>query len=186
MCLGATRTIRSPRSIRNRSSGARHVPAVLDRPHPLCVERSRPAQQLAEAAVARRHGQLPARCGGSASTAPPCASACAGPSRSRSSMPSLRLDELTKRTPADISQSGRMPRSLSVQGSRRKPRGLTGLMSVDGCRVAGGAWARSVVLMVCARALSLISVLDPGLLWVGDMMVGGVIPLGEALRPLGL
>ena len=43
---------------------AGHVPAVLDRPHPLAVERSRPAQQLAEAAVARRHGQLPARRGG--------------------------------------------------------------------------------------------------------------------------
>jgi hypothetical protein len=40
--------------------------------------------------------------------------------------------------------------------------------------------------LVCARALSLISVLDPGWLRVGDMMVGGVIPLGEALRPLGL
>ena len=39
---------------------------------------------------------------------------------------------------------------------------------------------------VCARALSLISVHDPDVLWVGDMMVGGVIPLGEALRPLGL
>jgi hypothetical protein len=41
-------------------------------------------------------------------------------------------------------------------------------------------------LAVCARAFSLISVLNPGLPWVGDMMVGGVIPLGEALRPLGL
>jgi hypothetical protein len=40
--------------------------------------------------------------------------------------------------------------------------------------------------MVCARALSLISVLDPGLAWVGDMMVDRVIPLGQALRPLGL
>jgi hypothetical protein len=50
----------------------------------------------------------------------------------------------------------------------------------------GGAWARSTVLVVCTRALSLISVHDPGLPWVGDMMVGGVIPLGEALRPLGL
>jgi hypothetical protein len=43
-----------------------------------------------------------------------------------------------------------------------------------------------LVLVVRARVLSLISVLDPGLPWVGDMMVGGVIPLGEALRPLGL
>jgi hypothetical protein len=43
-----------------------------------------------------------------------------------------------------------------------------------------------VVLIVCARAPSLISVRDPGVLRVGDMMVDWVIPLGEALRPLGL
>ena len=40
--------------------------------------------------------------------------------------------------------------------------------------------------MWCARAPSLISVHDPGCFRVGDMMVDGVIPLGEALRPLGL
>ena len=50
----------------------------------------------------------------------------------------------------------------------------------------GGAWARSPGLLVSARALSLISVHDPGLLWAGDMMVDRVIPLGKALRPLGL
>jgi hypothetical protein len=43
-----------------------------------------------------------------------------------------------------------------------------------------------VVLIVCARALSLISVHDPYPHRAGDMMVGWVIPLGEALRPLGL
>jgi hypothetical protein len=42
-----------------------------------------------------------------------------------------------------------------------------------------------VAVVGCARALSLISVLDPWL-GVGDMMVGGVIPLGYAVRPLGL
>jgi hypothetical protein len=42
------------------------------------------------------------------------------------------------------------------------------------------------VLIVCARALGLISVLDQGRLRVGDMMGGGAIPVGEALRPLGL
>jgi hypothetical protein len=41
-------------------------------------------------------------------------------------------------------------------------------------------------VLVCARALGLISVLDQGWLLAGDMMVGGAIPLGEALRPLGL
>jgi hypothetical protein len=51
---------------------------------------------------------------------------------------------------------------------------------------AGGAWAWLVGLVVCARAPSLISVRGPLLLWAGDMMVDGVIPLGEALRPLGL
>jgi hypothetical protein len=39
--------------------------------------------------------------------------------------------------------------------------------------------------VLCARAPGLFSVRDPGVR-VGDMMVGGVIPLGEALRPLGL
>jgi hypothetical protein len=40
--------------------------------------------------------------------------------------------------------------------------------------------------LVCARALSLISVHDPDTLWVGEMMVDRVMPLGKALRPLGL
>jgi hypothetical protein len=40
--------------------------------------------------------------------------------------------------------------------------------------------------IVCARALSLISVHDQGWLLAGDMMVDRMIPLGEALRPLGL
>jgi hypothetical protein len=43
-----------------------------------------------------------------------------------------------------------------------------------------------VLRVVCARAPSLISVRDPELLRIGDMMVDGVIPLGEALRPLCL
>jgi hypothetical protein len=40
--------------------------------------------------------------------------------------------------------------------------------------------------VMCARALGLISVHDQGWFLVGDMMVGGVIPRWEALRPLGL
>jgi hypothetical protein len=59
-------------------------------------------------------------------------------------------------------------------------------MSMVRLRVVGGAWERLVIEHRHARALSLISVRDPDLLGVGDMMVGGVIPLGEALRPLGL
>jgi hypothetical protein len=50
----------------------------------------------------------------------------------------------------------------------------------------GGACARLVVRVVCARAPSLTSVHDPVWLRAGDMMVDGVIPLGQALRPLGL
>ena len=50
----------------------------------------------------------------------------------------------------------------------------------------GGACGRLEVRVGCARAPSLISVHDPCLLRAGDMMVDGVIPLGEALRPLGL
>jgi hypothetical protein len=52
--------------------------------------------------------------------------------------------------------------------------------------VVGGAWAWLVVVVGCTRALSLISVLGPEHFRAGDMMVGGVIPLGYALRPLGL
>jgi hypothetical protein len=51
---------------------------------------------------------------------------------------------------------------------------------------AGGACGRLEVWFVCARAPSLISVHGPGWFRVGDMMVDGVIPLGEAMRPLGL
>ncbi len=54
------------------------------------------------------------------------------------------------------------------------------------CIAFGGAWGRLAVRVVCARAPSRISVHDPGGVRVGDMMVDGVIPLGEALRPLGL
>jgi len=61
-----------------------------------------------------------------------------------------------------------------------------GWSEVWDCLGVGGACAWLVVRVVCARAPSLISVHDPGLLRVGDMMVDGVIPLGEALRPLGL
>ena len=43
-----------------------------------------------------------------------------------------------------------------------------------------------MVVVGCARALSLISVLGPVWLRAGDMMGGGVIPLGYAVRPLGL
>src|SRR3954470_16432133 len=48
----------------------------------------------------------------------------------------------------------------------------------------GGAWGWLVVRVGCARTPSLISVLDPGWLRVGDMMVDGVFR--DAVRPLDL
>ena len=51
---------------------------------------------------------------------------------------------------------------------------------------AGGAWARWIERIVCARAPSLTLVHDPAVQRVGDEMFDGVIPLGEALRPLDL
>ena len=51
--------------------------------------------------------------------------------------------------------------------------------------MVGGACARWLVGVWCARAPGLISVRGPGWLRVGDMMVAGVIPQ-TALRPLGL
>jgi hypothetical protein len=50
---------------------------------------------------------------------------------------------------------------------------------------SGGACARLAVCMRCARAPSRISVHDRAVRPAGDMMVDGVIPLGEAVRPLG-
>jgi hypothetical protein len=51
----------------------------------------------------------------------------------------------------------------------------------------GGACARWIELIVCARAPGLTSVRDPRVgSGAGDKMFDGVIPLGEALRPLGL
>ena len=50
---------------------------------------------------------------------------------------------------------------------------------------AGGACARLMVWVRCARTPSRISVHDRAVRPAGDMMVDGVIPLGGALRPLG-
>jgi hypothetical protein len=72
--------------------------------------------------------------------------------------------------------------SLSVHGPGVK-RGIW--FERGNCWAVGGACGRLAV-RVCARAPSLISVRGPGWFRVGDMMVDGVIPLGEALRPLCL
>ena len=62
----------------------------------------------------------------------------------------------------------------------------SGVVGVE-LRSAGGACARLMVGVLCARAPSLTSVRDPRVgSGAGDMMFDGVIPQGEALRPLGL
>jgi hypothetical protein len=50
----------------------------------------------------------------------------------------------------------------------------------------GGAWARWIERIVCARAPGLTLVHDPAVRRAGDKMFDGVISLGEALRPLDL
>ena len=74
--------------------------------------------------------------------------------------------------------------SLLVRGPASSAgSGVVGL----NCRSTGGACARSREHALCARAPSLTSVRDPRVgCGAGDMMFDRVIPLGEALRPLGL
>ena len=75
--------------------------------------------------------------------------------------------------------------SLLVQGPVSSAgSGLSGSMLRVGL---GGACGRLLVRVVCARAPSLTSVRNPRVgSGAGDMMCDGVIPLGEALRPLDL
>jgi hypothetical protein len=93
--------------------GARHVPAVLERPDPLAIEPAGPPQELAEASLARRRRQLPAGAGGE------------GVDRRAGVglLVRVRADHdhvhrpfnlTTKRTPADTSHSGPMPSSYQV------------------------------------------------------------------------
>jgi hypothetical protein len=82
--------------------------------------------------------------------------------------------------------SGALARSLSVQDvCVNQPESQRSVVTASQ-RVTGGAWARSMVVVGCARALSLISVLGPEGLRAGDVIGGGMTPLGYALRPLGL
>ena len=125
MCLGATRTIRSPRAIRNRSSAP-----------DTCRQSSIAHTRSASSARAQRNSlpKLPLRAGTvsspraaavSASTAPHvCVRLCVSvPITIMYAVPSI---ELTKRTPADISHSGLVPSSYQVTpvvlGRRRATR----------------------------------------------------------------
>ncbi len=89
-----------------------------------------------------------------------------------------------KRSPTDKPQSGRCLPYLcqTFAATSWDGAGLCGTARL----VIGGAWARLMLGVRCTRALSLISVLGPEGLRAGDMMGGGVIPLGYAVRPLGL
>ena len=114
MCLGATRTIRSPRATRKRSNAP-----------DTCRQSSIAQTRSGSSARAQRKSlpKLPLRAGAvsspralavSASTAPQvwvflCVSV---PITIMCTVPSI--DELTKRTPADTSHSGPMPSSYQV------------------------------------------------------------------------
>ena len=82
--------------------------------------------------------------------------------------------------------TGRVELSLTCAGAPCQAQG-PGFVIVGARRRGGGACARLMVRWVCARAPSLTSVRDPRVgSGAGDMMFDGMIPLGEALRPLGL
>jgi hypothetical protein len=95
-----------------------------------------------------------------------------------------RLPELSAWAISD-SEAGMPGTRLLVQ----RPRVKCGSTVVGGgLRSVGGACARLMMRRVgCARAPGLTSVHDPRVgPGAGDMMFDGVVPLGEALRPLGL
>src|SRR3954471_14243501 len=75
-----------------------------------------------------------------------------------------------KNSPAELA-----PLLLICVEARRQARGV---VVFGGRRWLGGAWARSRAWRWCARAPGLISVRDPAVRPVGDVMVDGVIPLG--------
>ena len=135
------------------------VPAVLDRPHPLAAEAARPdaaassneRRLAAHRPLAEQRGRSPRR-----PRATVCERLCvSAPITIIRTVPSL--GSLTNGSPADTSQSGRCHAPYLC----RDPRQARG----PGCRVEllgdGGACARLVVRVVCARAPSLISVHGP-------------------------
>ena len=94
-----------------------YVATVLDRPHALDVQCSSPGQQPFVWPSSRALTVSPSTCvADSSHRAPPrCGSACVGPCRSRSCVPSLRLsDHLRSGLPVDMPQSGREPSSYQV------------------------------------------------------------------------
>src|ERR687895_387718 len=158
------------------------MPAVRDRPHPLVIQPARPAHR----------GQMALLLG-------PDLAGAASPARPRVDG-RQRMGELVRVRPdhdhlhrpfvwlttgeADLRRTtvtwGDATLLICAGTQRQAP---DPIVRVE-LRVDGGA--RSFVRVVCARAPSLISVHGPGGPGAGDMMVDGVVPLGEALRPLGL
>jgi hypothetical protein len=97
--------------------------------------------------------------------------------------PRCRSDAGADRAPADawISfQASTRDSSSDTPASAKAQATYVG----KGRRESGGPWARWSGRVRCVRAPGLVSVRDP-VCRVGDVMVDGVVPRGDALRPLG-
>ena len=161
-----------------------HVPAVLDRPHPLARPRRGPI-----ATDPRTTAAWPSPCARPARDRSPrrpratvCERLCvSAPITIIRTVPSLGSP--INGSPADTSQSGRCHAPYLCRAPASSAgSGIDGLDRWAAAVRARGWWCGS-----CARgrpALSRSAVPPCG--GAGDMMVDGVIPLGEALRPLGL
>jgi hypothetical protein len=154
---------------------ARHVPAVLQRPHPFRAEAARRSQQC-RWSPSRRTGP----------SARPAARRSTHTRRRRvRPLVGVRTEHQrqlcpppprTSWTPADTACWGRCHAPYLCRD--RASSAASAIIGCNGLTGPGGACARLAVRVVCARAPSLISVRDPEWLRAGDMMVDGVIPLG--------
>ena len=89
----------------------------------------------------------------------------------------VHANETTARDEMRASSTASLALLLICAGPWRQRRGA--------CGERGGSWAWWSGRVWCVRAPGLISVRDPGF-GVGDVMVDGVVPRGDAVRPLGL
>jgi hypothetical protein len=119
-----------------------------------------------------------------------------GQLRGRLTGPALPDDRDSRQLAAGCDYTGRrnhIDRSQAPAGSARSRRTASAaylcrsLASTSEVTVVehGGSWARWSGRLWCVRAPGLISVRDP-VFRAGDVMVDGVFPRGDALRPLGL
>ena len=112
----------------------------------------------------------------------------ARPARSRGASPNLsdQVKPIGTRLAPGSSAKPEGDRAAETRLLVRRPAVKPRFKGVTGVVLFGGACARWRGCMLCARAPGLTSVRDPGWLRAGDMMFDGVVPLGEALRPLDL